>query len=155
MGVPSVNCTHCGKNLTTDDLRRIDCRHCGTVLPHHARAQQQVAVINQMMADRNGNGIPDAFEGIVANANANAMNQAFGFGGQGAPMGPMGPTYPMGYPPAPHGMYPHGMHPIQHVNHMNAATGAAAAGSIAVFVIMGVAFAMVAAGGAMAFFLMR
>lgn len=44
------------------------CAYCKTVLPHHARAAQQVAVVNQMMQDRNGNGIPDAFEGLIANA---------------------------------------------------------------------------------------
>lgn len=91
MTVPTVSCTNCGKNFTTDDLRGTNCRYCGTVLAHHARAAQQVAVINQMMVDRNGNGIPDAFEGLAQNAQANAMNQAFGYphappaGGFGAP----------------------------------------------------------------------
>lgn len=95
MSVPTVACTNCGKNFTTDDLRGTNCRYCGTLLAHHARAQQQVSVINQMMADRNGNGIPDAYEGLVANAQANAMNQAFGMGanpyyGQQQPYGGMG-----------------------------------------------------------------
>ncbi len=73
MTVPTVSCTHCGKNFTTDDLRGTHCRYCGTVLAHHARAAQQVAVVQQMMADRNGNGIPDAYEGLVQNAQANAF----------------------------------------------------------------------------------
>jgi hypothetical protein len=107
MTVPTVSCTNCGKNFTTDDLRGTTCRYCGTVLAHHARAAQQVAVINQMMADRNGNGIPDAFEGVVANAQANAMNQAFGhpYGGHLGGMGPLGPPgHPMGIvnPMMPH-----------------------------------------------------
>ena len=98
MTVPSVSCTNCGKNFTTDDLRGTSCRFCGTLLAHHARAAQQVAVVNQMLADRNGNGIPDAYEGLMANAQANALNQAFGMsppspygppaGGFGAPMNP-------------------------------------------------------------------
>lgn len=71
----SVACTNCGKNMTTDDLRRVNCVYCGTVLAHHQRAAQQVAVINQMMVDSNGNGIPDAFEGIAANASRNAYAQ--------------------------------------------------------------------------------
>ena len=50
------------------DMAKPSCTYCKTVLPHHARAAQQVAVINQMMVDRNGNGIPDAFEGLLANA---------------------------------------------------------------------------------------
>ncbi len=74
-GVPNPTCTNCGKNLTTDDLRRTDCAYCGTLLPHHARAAQQVAVVQQMLADRNGNGIPDAFEGMVQGAQQNAMRQ--------------------------------------------------------------------------------
>lgn len=94
MTVPTVACTNCGKPFTTDDLRGTSCKFCGTLLAHHARAQQQVAVINQMMADRNGNGIPDAYEGIVANAQANAMNQAFGAN----PYAPYGGP-PMGSPP--------------------------------------------------------
>ena len=88
MTVPTVACTNCGKNFTTDELRLTNCRYCGTLLAHHARAQQQVAVVHQMLADRNGNGIPDAYEGLVANAQANALNQAFGVN-----------QYPYGGPP--------------------------------------------------------
>ncbi len=93
MTVPTVACTNCGKNFTTDDLRRTSCKYCGTLLAHHARAQEQVAVLNQMMADRNGNGVPDAYEGIVANAQANAIHQAFGVNVYGQPPmgGPMNP----------------------------------------------------------------
>jgi hypothetical protein len=36
-------------NLTMDDLRGDNCRSCGTVLPHRARAAQQVAVVQQML----------------------------------------------------------------------------------------------------------
>lgn len=116
--VPTVACTNCGKPFTTDDLRGTNCKYCGTLLAHHARAQQQVAVINQMMADRNGNGIPDAYEGIVANAQANALNQAFGMGA--APYAPMGAPPAMGAPPMnnPYGN-PYGnpmMNPYANVN---------------------------------------
>jgi hypothetical protein len=92
MSVPTVACTNCGKPFTTDDLRGTQCRYCGTLLAHHARAAQQLAVVSQVLADRNGNGIPDAFEGLAANAQANALNQAFGApppaGGFGYPMSP-------------------------------------------------------------------
>ncbi len=105
MTVPTVSCTNCGKNFTTDDLRGTSCKFCGTLLAHHARAAQQVAVINQMMADRNGNGIPDAYEGVIANAQANALNQAFGMGPSpyAQPMGgyPVGPMNPMNVVPNP------------------------------------------------------
>ncbi|HVH42604.1 MAG TPA: hypothetical protein VM925_09675 [Labilithrix sp.] len=116
MTVPTVSCTNCGKNFTTDDLRGTNCRYCGTLLAHHARAAQQVAVVNQMLADRNGNGIPDAYEGLVANAQANALNQAFGMGPPpyGSPMGP-----PM---PGPHGYAPPAVHIHAANMHMQAAT---------------------------------
>lgn len=110
MTVPNVACTNCGKNFTTDDLRGTNCRYCGTLLAHHARAAQQVAVVNQMMVDRNGNGIPDAFEGIVANAQSNAMHQAFG-------ANPYPYGQPMGPPPGMHVQ----MHPM-HAVHMQQAT---------------------------------
>ena len=47
--VPTNTCPHCGRNLSTDDLRGQNCPSCGTALPHHARAAQQVALVNQMM----------------------------------------------------------------------------------------------------------
>ena len=67
-GMSDLRCPTCGANLTPMDMAKPNCSYCQTVLPHHARAAQQVAVVNQMMADRNGNGIPDAFEGLLANA---------------------------------------------------------------------------------------
>jgi hypothetical protein len=95
MTVPTVSCTNCGKPFTTDDLRGTSCRYCGTLLAHHARAAQQAAVVNHMLADRNGSGIPDAYEGMIANAQANAMNQAFG-------MNPYPYGQPMAGPPIHH-----------------------------------------------------
>jgi hypothetical protein len=56
MDPSGVACTNCGKNMTTDDLRRTSCVHCGQVLAHHARAAQQVAVVNQIMAQQMGGG---------------------------------------------------------------------------------------------------
>lgn len=98
MTVPTVACTNCGKNFTTDELRRTSCKYCGTLLAHHARAQEQVAMLNQMMMDRNGNGIPDAYEGMIANAQTNALNQAFGL----LP-GPVGPRPNPLIPPGAYG----------------------------------------------------
>ena len=95
MTVPTVRCTNCGRTFTTDDLRGKSCRCSGTLLAHHARAAQQVAVIHSTTADRNGNGIPDAYEGLVADAQANALNQAFGIGPR-----PYGPPHPMMAPVA-------------------------------------------------------
>lgn len=72
-GVPNPTCTNCGKNLTTDDLRRTDCAYCGTLLPHHARAAQQVAVVQQMLGHMNvppyGNVMPPHVQPMVAHYN--------------------------------------------------------------------------------------
>lgn len=63
--VPVTTCSHCGSNLSAADLMGTSCRYCGTALPHQVRAAQQVAVVNKMLADRNGDGIPDAFQHLV------------------------------------------------------------------------------------------
>ena len=72
--VPSPQCPHCGRNLSTDDLRGQNCPSCGTALPHHARAAQQVALVNQIMAQHMAAPPP-----YVVQQNpyyANAMHQA-------------------------------------------------------------------------------
>jgi hypothetical protein len=85
-GMSDLRCPTCGANLTPMDMAKPNCSYCQTVLPHHARAAQQVAVVNQMMADRNGNGIPDAFEGLLANAPHGQVHLI----GTSAQMGPGG-----------------------------------------------------------------
>jgi|GEM_PF-1568879 len=150
MEPPTVACTNCGKNMTTDDLRRVACMHCGQVLAHHARAAQQVAVVNQMLADRNGNGIPDAFEGLAANATANAYGQM----GFGAPQVQVGVVH-MGAPPqgpmmvhGPHGpvaTYAHAhLQPLQQVQ---AATRQATRTVMIVAFVFGLVFVLMVAGG--------
>jgi hypothetical protein len=67
-----TRCGHCGANLAPADLSQQACRYCGTVLPHHARAAQQAELVTNLLADKNGNGIPDAFEGLVAGSTASA-----------------------------------------------------------------------------------
>jgi len=178
-----VACTNCGKNMTTDDLRRTSCVYCGQVLAHHARAAQQVAVINQMMVDSNGNGIPDAFEGLAANATRNAygqMGQNLGIGAAGgmalgaafvhvqhgvhgpspyAP-GPVAQVQPMmGAPlvggPGPYGS-PYGApapYMQMQANAMNQGMRSAARGIVIAVVIVAVVVVMMGAGMA-AFFLM-
>ena len=146
MTVPTVACTNCGKNFTTDDLRGTNCRYCGTLLAHHARAAQQVAVVNQMLADRNGNGIPDAYEGLVANAQANAMNQAFGV----AP-GPYGSPHANPYAQQPM-MYPGMQAAVQ----VQAATRSVTKIILIVtLVIVGMSILLTVGGALLAFFLAR
>lgn len=144
MTVPTVACNNCGKPFTTDDLRGTHCKYCGTLLAHHARAQQQVAVVKEMLADRNGNGIPDAFEGLVANAQANATNQAFGVGQPfGQPM--PGPMYPM-MPPTAHIQ-------VASVHVAKAVTRTVSAITIVVVVIIAISM-LALVGGIVAFFVL-
>jgi hypothetical protein len=82
MDPSGVACTNCGKNMTTDDLRRTACVHCGQVLAHHARAAQQVAVVNQMLAQ----GMPQQ---LMAQQYGQGMYGQQPPGGFGQPM--MGP----------------------------------------------------------------
>ncbi len=79
--VPSPQCPHCGRNLSTDDLRGMNCPSCGTALPHHARAAQQVALVNQVLAQHMAAPPPYAMPPTQANPYANpyvaqAMHQA-------------------------------------------------------------------------------
>jgi hypothetical protein len=172
---PSVACTNCGKNMTLDDLRRPNCSHCGQLLAHHARAAQQVAVINQMMVDSNGNGIPDAFEGLAANATRNAygqMGQNMGIGaangmavGQalggvsnaihgpnpyGNPGGAIGQVQMM--PGGGYGYVPNQNYQVNAMNNaMQGAAKATAFSMVAEFIIIGAVLVLTIAGGVLAF----
>ncbi len=60
-----MQCTQCGHALSAAELAGADCPYCGTVLPHRARAAEKAAVVEQMLADRDGNGVPDVFEALA------------------------------------------------------------------------------------------
>lgn len=79
---PVQKCTHCGANLSLDDLRLPNCRYCGTVFPHHAQAAQHAAMAGQVMA-------------LVVAQQAAIQDQWRG----GAGVGPMPQGMPGGPPP--------------------------------------------------------
>ncbi len=84
---PQPRCSHCGANLSLDDLRGTNCRYCGTALPHQARAAEQAALVNQM------------------------LNQQFQARGLAVPANPMVPYQygaPPNLPPMAPGMMPYG-----------------------------------------------
>lgn len=63
---PQQRCAHCGANLSLDDLRGTSCRYCGTVLPHHARAAEQAALVNQVLNQQlQARGLPPPATPIV------------------------------------------------------------------------------------------
>jgi hypothetical protein len=112
-------CSHCGANLTPADLMLPSCRYCGTALPHQVAAAQQSALVQQMLQDRNGDGIPDAFAPMVHGALGGPPGPYAGpppgtpaiqVGPFGAPVlgsppapgpFPQSPYAPMGYNPVP------------------------------------------------------
>jgi hypothetical protein len=47
-----MNCTHCGANLSLEDMTRPDCPYCKNVLKHHAQAAEHAALLNRMLDDR-------------------------------------------------------------------------------------------------------
>ena len=110
-----------------------------------------------MMADRNGNGIPDAFEGLLANA---PYGQAHLIG-TGLPHGPHAPMVPgapppVGMPGAP-GVYPvAGFASVQQFHHMQVAHAVQKTGNtIAVIVTVTVVAVFLITGAVMALVLVR
>lgn len=47
-------CPTCGASLSLEQLRGTDCPFCKTVFPHHGRANEQAALVNQIMAQQMG-----------------------------------------------------------------------------------------------------
>jgi len=96
-------CPTCGATLSLEQLRGTDCPFCKTVFPHHARATEQAALVNQVMA--------------------NQMAQINPWTGQpnypGTPpqvQGQYGVTPPNPYAQNPYGQNPYGYGVGQHVN---------------------------------------
>jgi len=148
--VPVTTCSHCGSNLSAADLMGTSCRYCGTALPHQVRAAQQVAVVNQMLADRNGDGIPDAFQHLVqpypgAPPGAGPYGAPPGAGPYGAPPG----AGPYGAPPVagPYGAPPVVMAHAVQAQQQAFRSAARTVTIIAIFSVVAVMFA----GGMVAF----
>lgn len=58
-------CGHCGAALSAADLELDDCRYCGRVLPHRAKAAESAAKVEALLADKDGDGIPDVVQGLM------------------------------------------------------------------------------------------
>jgi hypothetical protein len=46
------SCSTCGASLSLEQLRGTDCPFCHTVFPHHGRAVEHAALVNQIMAQQ-------------------------------------------------------------------------------------------------------
>lgn len=130
-------CTHCGANLTLDDLRKPNCTYCGTVYPHQAQAAQHAAVIGQVM---------NQMVGQQAQIQA-SWQQAYGMGPppMGAPgMGPPGGP-PPGVPVNPFGPGSPYAHPHQiAAAHMAQASGIAKSITLVVTLVVVGSFVLTA-----------
>lgn len=49
-----TQCPTCGANLSLHDMTRPNCPYCNNVLPHHARAAEHAALVNQVLDQRIG-----------------------------------------------------------------------------------------------------
>ena len=58
-----MQCTGCGKSLSTDELRGENCPYCETALPHRSQAIANAASVKELLRDDNQDGVPDILEG--------------------------------------------------------------------------------------------
>lgn len=49
-----MRCANCGAELSLQDMTRPNCPYCQHVLPHHARAAEHAALVNQVLDQRIG-----------------------------------------------------------------------------------------------------
>lgn len=63
MSSPLYTCQGCGAQLSLAQLRGTDCPYCRAAFPHHARAVEQAALVQQVMAQSFG--LPPAAVGAL------------------------------------------------------------------------------------------
>lgn len=64
-----TNCSNCSAPLEGADLERPNCRFCGAVHPHIARAAEKVEVVKQLLAP-GPNGMPVALAAMMGHTGA-------------------------------------------------------------------------------------
>ncbi|MEM9692526.1 MAG: hypothetical protein AAGA56_08280 [Myxococcota bacterium] len=69
----SLNCRECGALITEAELSKKSCPYCGAILPHVADAKVKAELAKELLADRNGDGVPDMFEAVLKPAQPPAM----------------------------------------------------------------------------------
>ncbi len=129
-------CASCGAGLTLDQMRRTDCPYCNVVYPHHARAVEQAALVNQIMAQQGG-----GFYGAPQQPPLT----------YGVTPGPPQLPFAMGAPP-PYAPYNVGMIGNNVGAQVDRAISRSLIGIVIAFVVV---FALLIVGGAVAFLLVR
>lgn len=132
-----MRCVNCGAQLVPENLKQAGCPYCGAALPHEVRAAERAQVVQQLLEDKNQDGVPDALEPLV-----NAAQQGKLPGQQQQPR-------PQGPPPGYAGHRPPGVMPMSPAAQPQASRGS---GCIIVMALLSV---LVAAGGAAAVFLVN
>jgi hypothetical protein len=61
----NTSCPNCGGTFSPEEFNLPSCKYCGKVLPNYAAAAQKVAVVQALMHDSTGSGIPDGMKGMV------------------------------------------------------------------------------------------
>lgn len=84
---PVQSCTHCGAQLSLDDLRKPNCPYCGTVYPHRAQAQQHAELVGQVVGQLMNQSLQaqDQYRGQVASQLPGIVQSSFGQGAPGSP----------------------------------------------------------------------
>jgi hypothetical protein len=80
----NTSCPNCGATFSPEEFNLPSCKYCGKVLPNYAAAAQKVAVVQALMHDSTGSGVPDGLKGMV---------------------GPYAPVMPLAVPPTFGGPY--------------------------------------------------
>ena len=61
-----MNCSNCGGTQGLEAIRAGECEFCRAPLPHVVDAAAKAAAMNELLADRDGDGIPDALQQLDA-----------------------------------------------------------------------------------------
>lgn len=89
-------CVNCGASLSLDQLRGTNCPFCNTAFPHHARAVEHAALVNQVMAQQFQQVAPYATPPVVGPAYG-APPPTYGGPGYGGPPPGYGAPNPYGH----------------------------------------------------------